>query len=69
MPTDESNTLLPDQRRRELAELLARGLRRLIEIRLRSAASAASPESQNPTEIVANCLAIPDETVLSVHTG
>ena len=69
MQTDEIPILLPDQRRRELAALLARGLRRLIEIHRRAARADASPISENPTEIVANCLAISDETVLSVHTG
>ncbi len=69
MQTDDIPVLLPDQRCRELAALLARGLRRLIEIRRRPTHSLDSPAPQNSTEIVANCLAIPAETVLSVNTG
>jgi hypothetical protein len=69
MHIDERNILLPDQRRRELAELLARGLRRLCEARRIAADTSTSETPQNPTEIIANCLAIPGETVLSVHTG
>src|SRR5207253_682725 len=61
MHTDDT-VLPPDQRRRELAALLARGLRRLHEIRRRPANSPDSPIAQNPTKIVANCLAIPAET-------
>jgi len=57
--------LTPDQRRRELAGLLARGLRRLRD----RAALAGDPTSANPSEASETTLeAVPDKS-LTVHAG
>ena len=57
--------LTPDQRRRELAGLLARGLRRFRD----RAALSAEPTSANPSEASFSTLeAVPDKS-LTVHAG
>ena len=57
--------LTPDQRRRELAGLLARGLGRLRD----HAAMAGDPTSANPSEASDSTLeAVPDKS-LTVHAG
>ncbi len=57
--------LTPDQRRRELAGLLARGLRRLRD----RAALGTDPTSANPSEASISTLeAVPDKS-LTVHAG
>jgi hypothetical protein len=61
----EPAALTPDQRLREVAALLARGLLRLRDRRL-------LPDPSTPEylpESVSNCLELSGETVLSVHTG
>ncbi|MEX0678375.1 MAG: hypothetical protein WD063_14940 [Pirellulales bacterium] len=57
--------LSPDERLREAAAILASGV-----LRLRQRA-ALPPEKtlKNPAELPAAGLEVPDETVLSVHTG
>lgn len=57
--------LLPDQRLREVAAILAAGV-----LRLRQRA-ALPPEKakENPARLSAAGLEVSDETVLSVHTG
>jgi hypothetical protein len=60
--------LSPDQRRRELAGIFATGVLRLHQHRARSGqASLAVPG--NSSKSAATRLEVPDETVLSVHTG
>ena len=62
LPPSELN---PDQRRRELVGLLARGLRRLRD----RAALAGEPTSANPSEASISTLeAVPDKS-LTVHVG
>ena len=57
--------LTPDQRRRELAGILARGLRRLRD----RAALAGEPTSANPSEASETTLeAVPDKS-LTVYAG
>ena len=57
--------LTPDQRRRELAGLLARGLRRLRD----RTALPGEPTSANPSEASDSTLeAVPDKS-LTVHAG
>jgi hypothetical protein len=63
---DYASELSQDQRRREVAAILADGILRLRQLRFRCGdpvASETSPESS------ARPLAISGETVLSVHTG
>ena len=57
--------LTPDQRRRELAGIFARGLRRLRD----RAALAGEPTSANPSQASNSTLeAVPDKS-LTVHAG
>jgi hypothetical protein len=68
-PPDDPGLLTPELRRRELARLLAAGLRRL---RPRPADPAFSPEHpapENLPESRATGLEVLPETRLSVHTG
>ncbi|QDU28842.1 hypothetical protein ETAA8_39470 [Anatilimnocola aggregata] len=63
---DRPHDLTPDQRRLEVAQLLARGLLRLRQRRRLS----GNPMPDNiPLESSAEGLEVPAETVLSVHTG
>ena len=57
--------LTPDQRRRELASILARGLRRLRD----RAALPAEPTSANPTEASFSTLESVADKSLTVHAG
>ena len=64
-PELNPSELTPDQRRRELAGLLARALRRLRD----RAALTGEPTSANPTEASFSTLeAVPDKS-LTVHAG
>ena len=64
-PDLSPSELTPDQRRRELAGLLARGLRRLRD----RAALAGDPTSAIPSEASFSTLeAVPDKS-LTVHAG
>jgi hypothetical protein len=65
MPADDPRVLSPEDRRRELAQVLARGLRRL----LRPPDAPATPPPgapENLSESRQDCLAVPAETRLSV---
>ena len=64
----DSSNLTDDQRFREIARILAGGVRRL---RARAALPpAVQPSAQKiQPENGPNCLEVPPETVLSVHTG
>jgi hypothetical protein len=59
-------TLNPDQRRAELAEILARAV---VRLRLRVALPVGNREAEKPLETAVNPLEVPSETRLSVHTG
>jgi hypothetical protein len=61
--------LTADERLRELAALLARGLLRLRDRRLLPDAASPHPLPEKTPESASNCLELPGETVLSVHTG
>jgi hypothetical protein len=64
-PLDDPTFLSPDQRFSELAGILAAGLLRL------APGSSSSPTSapQKSLESVPNCLDVPANPRLSVHTG
>jgi hypothetical protein len=68
-PPLDPTSLTPDERLRELAALLARGLLRLHERRLLPGADGPTSPPEKPPESVSNCLELPGETRLSVHTG
>jgi hypothetical protein len=62
VPADEMTS---DERRREIAHLLAQGVLRLR----RQRHLAASPAAHNAAESASDPLEVSGETVLSVHTG
>lgn len=65
---DDVSELTPDQRRRELVAILAAGVLRLRQRRLRAGELAAPPPKTAP-DSAAGRLEVGAETVLSVHTG
>jgi hypothetical protein len=62
-------SLSPDQRLREAAAILARGLRRLRERPDASPQSAATSAESVSWDSCANCLEVPPDLRLSVHNG
>ena len=65
----EDSSLTPDERRSEVASILAAGVLRLS---ARAALPGDAPElpiSENPAESDSSCLEVSHETVLSVHNG
>jgi hypothetical protein len=61
----ETARLTPDERLREVATILAAGV-----LRLRQRAALPTDDAQKkPAELSAAGLEVPEETVLSVHTG
>jgi hypothetical protein len=58
--------LTVDQRLREMAEILAAAV---IRLRLRAALPGEGAGAGKPPDSSPNCLEVPQETVLSVHTG
>ncbi len=56
--------LTPDERRHEIASILARGI-----VRLRDRTALATPDETNPTPAAEKPLALSSETVLSGHVG
>ena len=67
-PRHEFNHLGPDDRRREIARILAAGVLRLHS----RAALAVAPDAttqKNPEDSGQNCLEVPADPRLSVHTG
>jgi hypothetical protein len=66
--TDDVSELTPDQRRSELVAILAGGVLRLRQRRLRAGEPAASPPKTAP-DSAAGHLEVGAETVLSVHSG
>lgn len=63
-----SSELSPEQRRHELAEILATGILRLRKHRFLAEAPARAPRENSP-EFAATRLEVSDKTVLSVHAG
>lgn len=66
--SDDPSELTPDERRRELVSILAAGVLRLRQRRLRAGEPPAPPLKTTP-EFSAGRLEVGAETVLSVHTG
>jgi hypothetical protein len=66
MHADDTDFLIPDERRRAVARILAAGV-----LRLRDRAAlpdpAAPPAPKDLTESDQNCLEVPAETRLTVH--
>jgi hypothetical protein len=67
-PIDDT-LLTPDERRAEVASILAAGVLQLCARSLPRTAPAVHSGPENPAESAASCLEVPDETVLSVHNG
>ncbi len=67
-PIDHSS-LSPDERRSEVASILAAGVLRLCARMLPSTESDGYSAPENPSESGAPCLEVLGETVLSVHNG
>jgi hypothetical protein len=65
---DDVSELSPEQRRRELAGILAAGVTRLHQLR-RLNDKPATPHSETARKSASACLEVSGETVLSVHTG
>jgi len=63
-----SSELAPEERRRELSEILAAGILRLRKRRLLLGESSQTPRD-NSLESSPTRLEVPDKTVLSVHAG
>jgi hypothetical protein len=61
--------MTPDQRRGEVARVLAAGVLRLHQRAALAGAPGKLPDSGKPTESSPNCLEVSRGTVLSVHTG
>lgn len=67
-PIDDS-LLAPDERRAEVASILAAGV---LQLSARAALTSDVPErpaSENPKSPASSCLEVSDETVLSLHNG
>lgn len=67
-PIDDS-LLTPDERRAEVASILAAGVLRLC---ARTSSTTDGPNQSAPgnlAESLSSCLEVPGETVLSVHNG
>ena len=62
--------MTPDERRHELAAILAAGVRRLRDRHVLYAADGDAPPAESaPSESSQDCLELPAKTVLSVHAG
>lgn len=61
--------LTPDERRAEVASIMAAGILRLRARTLPASDATGHSASENPEESASSCLEVPDETVLSVHNG
>ncbi|MGE0769287.1 MAG: hypothetical protein AB7L90_22825 [Hyphomicrobiaceae bacterium] len=64
-PINDPSFLTPDERRSEVASILAAGVLRLHA----RAALPGDPAPEKPPESGLSGLEVPDETVLSVHNG
>jgi hypothetical protein len=65
----EDSLLTPDERRSEVATILAAGVLRLCARMLPTTDAASRSAPENPAESASSCLEVPAETVLSVHNG
>jgi hypothetical protein len=61
--------LTPEQRAREVARILATGLRRLVRNATSAAVLDAHPETKNPPESSEVCLEVVPFPRLTVHNG
>ena len=68
-PIDDSISLTPDERLAEVAGILATGILRLHTRLALSTDAAGLSARKNQAESAAPSLEVPDETVLSVHSG
>jgi hypothetical protein len=68
-PSDDPSTLTPDERRAEVANILAAGILRLHTRAALPPSSASSSDQEKLAESAPSCLEVSDETVLSVHNG
>jgi len=66
-PIGDPSQLTPDELRLEVASILAAGLLRLRRQLARAGITSSAPKTL--AESATTCLAIPDETVLSVRSG
>lgn len=67
-PIDDS-LLTPDERRSEVANILAAGVLRLCARTLPATEVPSQSDPEIPTDFAFSCLEVPEETVLSVHNG
>ncbi len=67
-PIDDSLLTL-DERRSEVASILAAGVLRLCARTLPATEATEHSAPENLAESASSCLEVPDETVLSVHNG
>lgn len=67
-PFDDS-LLTPDERRSEVANILAAGVLRLCAWKQRAANATTENSQENLLESASSCLEVPAETVLTVHNG
>lgn len=67
-PFDDS-LLTPDERRSEVASILAAGVLRLRAWKQRAANATTDNSQDNLLDSASSCLEVPAETVLTVHNG
>jgi hypothetical protein len=67
-PPDPSD-LIPAERTRAIARVLAAGLLRLAESPPEPPQSSSNPVGKNLSDLSLNCLELPRETRLNVHTS
>jgi hypothetical protein len=68
-PIDDSLLMTPDERRAEVASILAAGVLRLCARTLPATNVPSHSATENPAESASSCLEVSAETVLSVHNG
>jgi hypothetical protein len=67
-PIDDS-LLTPDERRSEVASILAAGVLRLCARMLPATEVPSNSTAKNLAGSASSCLEVPDKTVLTVHNG
>ena len=68
-PIDNSSVPVPDERRAEVAAILAAGVLRLHDRAAFPDELGDFPAKENSSDSGISCLEVSSETVLSVHTG
>ena len=68
-PDEPPEFLTPDQRLRDLAAILARGVLRLHSRAALTINPGQHADPEKPQNLGENCLELPPETRLTVHTG